>query len=210
MDPTAIFFFARARDRLPMRLSFARVKSPPVLAFSLQVAPPVLPASHRSLQVPPQRLVSDSLQVPPRCQPDGCDLPRFSDPLLALLVHYRSALIDCRCTGSSILKFMWRAGAYDGVPGDYDRLRAAARGGPEGFCRDRWTIYSAKKVRVAWRTARRARSAFCQGVHGLAYMPSLFSHLPNCPKCHWIPFFWFLTNYKNAKSKCKIVEDAIL
>ena len=64
MDPAAIFYsFARARDRLPARLSFARVKSPPVLAFSSQVAPPVLSAPQRSSQVPPRRLVSDSLQV---------------------------------------------------------------------------------------------------------------------------------------------------
>ena len=39
----------------------------------------------------------------------------------------------------------WRAGACDGVPRDFDRLRTAARGGPRGFCCDRWSIYGAKK-----------------------------------------------------------------
>ena len=39
----------------------------------------------------------------------------------------------------------WRAGARDGVPRDFDRLRTAARGGPGAFCRERWSIYGAKK-----------------------------------------------------------------
>ena len=39
----------------------------------------------------------------------------------------------------------WRTGAHDGVPRDFDRLRTATRGGPGGFCRDRWSIYDAKK-----------------------------------------------------------------
>ena len=43
----------------------------------------------------------------------------------------------------------WRAGARDGVTSYYDRLWTAVRGGPGGFCRDRWTIYGAKKVRIA-------------------------------------------------------------
>ena len=133
--------FTRARDCLPARLFFTRVKSPPVLAFSSQVAPPVLPAPHHPLQVPPRRFISGST-----------------------------------------------ADHGDGVA--YNRQWTAG-----GFCRDRWTIYGAKKVRIARGTGRRVRSAFCQAVRGLAYMPSLVSHLPSWPKCklqmqnHWIPLF---------------------
>ena len=39
----------------------------------------------------------------------------------------------------------WRAGARDGVPRDFDRLRTAARGGLGGFCRDRLSIYGTKR-----------------------------------------------------------------
>ena len=137
MDPTAIF-------------SFARVKSPPVLMFSSQVAPPVLPAPHHSLQVSPW------------CQPDGCDLPRYLDPLHALLVHYCSmALIDCPMHWfinftirliqfGPILLFWLAADDIGGVPRDRDiwRERSPGRAG-DRETRDRpfakpcaaWHIY---------------------------------------------------------------------
>jgi len=39
----------------------------------------------------------------------------------------------------------WRADARHGVPCDFDRLWTTSRGGSGGFCRDRWSIYGAKK-----------------------------------------------------------------
>ena len=75
-------------------------------------------------------------------------------------------------------------------------------------------IYGAKKVWVARGTRRRAWSAFCQAVCGLAYMPNLLSHLPSClnlnSKCKTIGYLFlrFLANYKNVKSKCKTLKDA--
>ena len=154
------FSFARARDRLPARLFFARVKSPPVLAFSSLVAPPVLPAPHRLLQVPPRRPVSDSYQVLQRT---------VAMVLLAI--------------GSG------RWGVSVAIDEPY---------------------MGAKKVWVARRTGRRARSAFCQAVRVLAYVPSLLSHLPSCPKCklqiqnYWIPLFVIFGKLQECKVQIQI------
>jgi len=83
------------------------------------------------------------------------------------------------------------------------RLRSAADGGvwrAEGFL--------SRSMDHIWRvdTERRARSAFCQAVRGLAYMPSLFSHFAKLSKMqnHWItPFcnFWLITRMQSLNAK---------
>ena len=69
----------------------------------------------------------------------------------------------------------WRAGARNGVPHDFDRLRTAARGGPGGFVANDGAYMARREVRNARGTGRRARLGFCQAVRGLAIMPNLLS-----------------------------------
>jgi hypothetical protein len=85
-----------------------------------------------------------------------------------------------------------------------ESLTSSAEDDDDGVARDRDIRREESPDRVG---TGRARLTFCQAVRGLTYMPSLLSYLPSCPKCklqmqnHWIPFFLFLVNYKNAKSK---------
>ena len=94
------------------------------------------------------------------------------------------------------------------------RLRSAADGGVWrvwGFCRDRWSIYGAKKSPDHAGDRETARSGFCQAVRSLAIMPSLLSHLLSCLKCKlqiqncWIPHFMIfdkLQEYKPQMQNC--------
>ena len=78
-----------------------------------------------------------------------------------------------------------------------------------GFCRDRWTIYGAKKVQVARGIGRRARSALCQAVRGLTYMPSLlsFAKLPKMQTPNAKPLntffcdFWKIIRMQSPNAK---------